>query len=228
MKSLLEWSHFDPYYFDKLKKLNRDSAHKNIEHLRQLQEIRDAKIKADRIRREKRQKEQQQSTHTLQELRDVFLSLYQDKTEPQKRGYELEKIIYQLARISSLDVTESFRVCGEQIDGAVKYDGQHYLIEAKWQDKAASNEPVYQFVGKVESKMYGRGIFISINGFSDYVVESIVKGKAIKTIFIDGEDLILVLEGHLKFSQLIDRKVKAAQTKGEIYINPLSEKSKVV
>jgi len=34
LKSLTEWSHFDPYYFDKLKKLNRDEAKRKIEHLR--------------------------------------------------------------------------------------------------------------------------------------------------------------------------------------------------
>lgn len=227
MKSLLEWSHFDPYYFDKLQKLDRDTAHKNIEHLKQLQEIRDAKIKADRIRREQLHKKQQQSTNTLEELKNNFLNLYQGKTNLQKRGYELEKIISQLALISKLEVTDSFRVAGEQIDGAVKYDGDHYLIEAKWQDKASSNESVYQFVGKVEGKMYGRGIFVSINGFSDYVVQNILIGKAIRTIFVDGEDLILVLENHLNFRELIDKKVKAAQTKGQIYINPLSEKSKL-
>ena len=48
LQSLLNWSHFDSYYFDKLRKLDRDTANKNLEHLRQLQEIRDAKIKADR------------------------------------------------------------------------------------------------------------------------------------------------------------------------------------
>ena len=43
LQSLLAWSHFDPYYFDKLRKLDRAAANKNLEHLRQLQEIRDAK-----------------------------------------------------------------------------------------------------------------------------------------------------------------------------------------
>ncbi len=47
LQSLLTWSHFDPYYFDKLGKLDRTAANKSLEHLRQLQEIRDAKIKAD-------------------------------------------------------------------------------------------------------------------------------------------------------------------------------------
>ena len=227
LKSLLDWSHFDPYYFDKLQKLDRQEAIKNLDHLKQLQEIRDAKIKSERVRREKLHKANQKPNYSLQEILDKFLNLYQGKTSTQERGYELESIIYQLSKLSQLEVTESFRVKGEQIDGAIKFEGQHYLIEAKWQDRASSNGPVYQFVGKVQGKMYGRGIFISINGFSDYVIESVIEGKAIKTIFVDGEDLILVLEGLLSFKQLIGIKVKAAQTRGEIYINPLSEKPKL-
>jgi hypothetical protein len=49
-----------------------------------------------------------------------------------------------------------------------------------------------------------------------------VIGKAIKTIFVDGEDLVLVLEGHLSFRNMIDKKVKAAQTKGLVYVHPIS------
>ncbi|MBI3560504.1 MAG: restriction endonuclease [Gammaproteobacteria bacterium] len=198
LQSLLAWSHFDPYYFDKLRKLDRAAANKNLEHLRQLQEIRDAKIKADRERRATNDAARQQ------------------------RGYALERILAELARLSRLETTEAFRVAGEQIDGAVKFDGEHYLIEAKWQDKSASNEPVYQFAGKVAGKLYGRGLFISVNGFSAEVVRSLILGKEIQTLFVDGEDLILVLEGHLSLRDMIDRKVKAAQTKGLIYVHPIS------
>ncbi|MDQ3565532.1 MAG: restriction endonuclease [Pseudomonadota bacterium] len=101
------------------------------------------------------------------------------------------------------------------------------IIEAKWHDSAASNKPVYQFVGKVEGKMYGRGLFISIQGFSENVVQSVVRGKALRTVFVDGEGLVLVLEEHLSFIQMIDRKVKAAQIKGLIYVNPVSSQSKI-
>lgn len=127
----------------------------------------------------------------------------------------------------NLEVTEPFKVKGEQIDGAIKYDGEHYLVEAKWQEKAASNEPVYQFAAKVEGKMYGRGLFISINGFSENVVQSLVIGKAIRTIFLDGGDLVLALEDQISFSALLDCKIKAAQTRGLIYIDPITLQSKI-
>jgi hypothetical protein len=45
LQALLEWAHFDPYYFDNLKKLDRSKAQKRLDHLRQLQEIRDGEIK---------------------------------------------------------------------------------------------------------------------------------------------------------------------------------------
>ena len=153
---------------------------------------------------------------------DEFLKLHAGKLKPQHRGYALEKILVELGRTESLEVTEPFKVHGEQIDGAVKYDGEHYLVEAKWQDRASANESVYQFVGKIEGKMYGRGLFVSVNGFSNNVIRTIVQGKAIKTIFVDGEDLVLILEGHLSFRDMIDTKVKAAQTKGLVYVHPIS------
>ena len=57
LNALINWSHFDSYYFDKLKKLNRDEANQAIEHLKQLQEIRDHKIRAQRKEREQKEKE---------------------------------------------------------------------------------------------------------------------------------------------------------------------------
>lgn len=227
LHSLINWSHFDSYYFDKLRKLDRTVAQRAIEHLRQLQEIRDHKIKEERKRREAQSAEAQKATKTLEELKRQHIALIQGNVTCQERGYALESILQELAKLAQLEVTEPFRINGEQIDGAIKFEGEHYIIEAKWQDKAATNEPVYQFAGKVEGKLYGRGIFISVNGFSEEVVRSLVVGKAIKTIFVDGADIMLVLEGFLSFSELLDKKVKAAQTKGLIYIDAITGKSKI-
>jgi hypothetical protein len=222
LQSLTQWTQFDPYYFDTLKKLDRAVAQECISHLKQLVEIRDAKIKEDRQRRQREEAEKQQPRLDLVLLRQEFLSLHANQMSAQQRGYALEKILAELAKLEGLEVTEPFRVVGEQIDGTVKYDGEHYLLEAKWQDKTANNEAVYQFVGKIEGKMYGRGLFVSVHGFCENVINSLVIGKAIKTVFVDGEDLVLVLEGHLSFRDMIDKKVKAAQTKGLIYIHPIS------
>ena len=227
LQSLINWSHFDSYYFDDLKKLSREDARRAIDHLAQVQEIRDSKIKKQRQEKQAKESLRQSPQKVLSELKSEYLSLLQDNSERQTRGYKLEKIILDLCKLSSLEITEPFKIIGEQIDGAIKYDGEHYLIEAKWQEREASNEPVYQFAGKVEGKMYGRGLFISVHGFSENVLQSLIIGKAIKTIFIDGGDLILILDGYYTFSELLDKKIKAAQTRGLIYIDVNTGKSKL-
>lgn len=227
LQSLISWNHFDSYYFDNLKKLNRREAESAITHLKQLQEIRDHKIQEQRKERERKEAEAKAPCTTLPDLKEQFISLLQGKILGAERGYALEKILRSLSLLFSLEITDPYRVNGEQIDGSVKYDGEHYIIEAKWQEKNATNEAVYQFAGKIEGKMYGRGLFISIHGFSDNVVSSLVTGKAIKTVFVDGGDLVVVLEGLLSFTDMLDRKIKAAQTKGLIYIDVITGKSKI-
>ncbi|MEX2671960.1 MAG: flagellar assembly protein FliX [Phycisphaeraceae bacterium] len=222
LHALVNWSHFDTFYFDKLKKLSRADAERAIEHLMQLQEIRDHKLSESRRRREKQVKEAQRPQKTLEKLKAVHIGLLQGDVPPQRRGYQLEQLLQDLAKLSGLTTTAPFRVNGEQIDGAIKFDGEHYIIEAKWEEQASSNESVYQFAGKIEGKMYGRGIFISMNGFSSHVVQSLVTGKALRTIFIDGGDLMVVLEGLVDFSDMIDKKVEAAQAKGLIYADPVT------
>lgn len=227
LQSLITWKHFDSYYFDKLRKLNRSEAEAAITHLKQLQEIRDHNIQEQRKERERKEAAAKAPSTTLPDLKAKFISLLQGEMVGSKRGYALEEVLRELSILFFLETTEPFRVNGEQIDGSLKYDGEHYIIEAKWQDKAAANEAVYQFAGKIEGKMYGRGLFISIQGFSEHVVTSLVVGKAIKTVFVDGGDLVLVLEGFITFSEMLDRKIKAAQTKGLIYIDAITGRAKI-
>lgn len=227
LHALINWSHFDSYFFDKLKKLDRGEAQRQIDHLKQLQEIRDAKIKENARHRQRRAAAAKRPTRTLNELRDHYLGLASGQETRQRRGYLLEKILSELGKLAGLEITEAFRVEGEQIDGAIKYDGEHYIVEARWRDSSATTEAVYQFAQKVEGKMYGRGLFVSINGYQESAIDALTKGKAIRTVFVDGEDIILVLERQISFVELLDRKIKAAQTKGRIYVHPISGVSKV-
>jgi hypothetical protein len=53
----------------------------------------------------------------------------------QARGYKLEKILRQLFELFDLDPKASFKIVGEQIDGAFTFDKTDYLLEAKWQQE---------------------------------------------------------------------------------------------
>lgn len=233
LQALLEWDHFDPFYFNKLNKLDQDDALRNINHLKQLQEIRDANLRKLKEERKGKEQENYQKQKSLDQLYNQYINLYQGKDEfgssisLQQRGYLLENFLRDLFIHESIGVSDPIKIRGEQIDGSIKFDGENYILEAKWHDTLTASNALYQFAYKVEGKFYGRGIFISVNGFSKDSVEALVNGKALNSILVDGADLILVVEGIFSFTEILDNKIKAAQTLGKIYIDVTTMKDKL-
>lgn len=203
LKELTEWNYFDPYYFQKLNKLSESEAKRNI-------------------------------SISINELKEIFLNLFSGKDQngkeinAQRRGYLFEKFLKKLFLNEGIEVTEPFKIVGEQIDGSIKYDGEHYIIEAKWHDKWSASDSLYQFAAKVEGKMYGRGVFISVNGFSPDSVQALTTGKALRTILVDGGDLVPITEGMYTLREMLDNKIKAAQTMGRIYVDSTNLADKVI
>jgi hypothetical protein len=154
----------------------------------------------------------------LSKVKEQFLNA--EKLTPQKKGYELEKVFSQLMRISGIPVEESFRITGEQIDGAIKYDGNYYLVELKWTTNPSAHLEVSSLYVKVEGKMGARGLFISMNGYSKEVVESLPKGKEIKVLFLDGIHIANVIFGNYTFRELMEYAISQASLKCNIYCSP--------
>jgi len=226
LASIINWDHFDPYYFKQLKRLDEAEAKRSINHLKQVQEIRDAKTKELRKQAEERRTATTPKI-SLVDLEAEFINLYRGNTSNQNRGYQLEILLKKLSDFSNVPFSEPFKLNGEQLDGSLKFDGENYLVEAKWHDSLTASDALYHFAYKVEGKMYGRGLFISINGYSRDAVKALIAGKSIKTILIDGGDLSIVFSGNISFFEMLDAKIRAAQTKGLIYIDPLNFKSKI-
>lgn len=148
-------------------------------------------------------------------VRERFLNA--EKLKPQEKGYELEKIFPDLMKISGIPVEDSFRIVGEQIDGAIKYDGHYYLVELKWTTKQSAHLEVSSLYLKAEGKMGARGLFISMNGYSKEVVESLPKGKEIKVLFLDGMHIVNVIFGSYTFQELMEHSISQASLKSNIY-----------
>ncbi len=233
LKQLTEWDYFDPYYFKNLNKLDEDEAKRNIIHLKQLQEIRDHKIKQERQRQDELERKRKDINVNIVELKDTFINLFSGKDKDgkeinsQRRGYLFEEFLRKLFTNAGIEVTEPFKIVGEQIDGSFKYDGEHYIFEAKWHDSWSASNSLYQFAAKVQGKMHGRGVFISINGFSPGSVHALTTGKAIQTILVDGGDLVPITEGMYTLKEMLDNKIKAAQTMGRIYVDAISLSEKI-
>jgi len=139
------------------------------------------------------------------------------KMERQKRGYELQKLFADLMDISGIPVEKPFKIVGEQIDGAIKYEGHYYLIELKWVRKKASQSDIAALNLKVEGKYEARGIFIAMNGFSSEVLISLPKGKKLRVLLLDGIHFENVIYGKCTFQEVLEYALSQASLKAKIY-----------
>lgn len=167
------------------------------------------------IRRRAQEASKEDYYSQLLNLRDKFIDIQNKK--PQERGYALEKVFTELMRISRIVVEEPFRIKGEQIDGGIKYDGHYYLIEVKWTESKANPKEIGSFFYKVEGKLDGRGIMISMNGYTSGVLESLPRGKELKIFLLDGNHLANVVFGHFTFQELLEHAISQASLKANLY-----------
>jgi hypothetical protein len=223
---LMTWSYFDPYWFETVPKLNRADADASLERLRRAVNQRNSATASRRQSQANSMKEQARS-NDLTALTSAFQKLFGSGMTAQARGRLFERFLQELFNRQSIKMGDPFRINGEQIDGTFKFEGENYIVEAKWQDPSTSTGDLYKFAYKVDGKMHGRGVFVSVNGFSRESISSVVHGKHIQTILIDGEDLSMVLEGRVTLEKMLDYKIRAAQTRGEVYVCALREASKL-
>ena len=137
---------------------------------------------------------------------------------PYQRGFSLEKVIRGLFDLFDLDPKASFKIAGEQIDGAFSFEGTDYLLEAKWQREPVPAKELDSLAGKLSRKLENTlGLFLSINGFSEDAIKTHASGRRL-IILMDGSDLMAVLEGRLDLVQLLLRKRRHAAETGNIYL----------
>jgi hypothetical protein len=156
----------------------------------------------------------------LDDVRSRYMALV-ISPNAQGRGFELERVMYDLFELFDLDPKASFRNTGEQIDGAFSLDGTEYLFEAKWQQEPSNASQLDGFAAKVRRKLENTlGVFLSINGFSQDGVSAHASGGAV-VILLDGADLMAVLEERIDFVSLLQRKKQHAARTGNIYLGSM-------
>lgn len=155
--------------------------------------------------------------HALQELTQEYFDLLSSE-DPQGRGYRLEKILRRLFEVFDLDPRASFKVMGEQIDGAFTFESTDYLLEAKWQKEPVRAADLDSLVGKLTRKLDNTlGLYLAINGYSEDGVRAHSSGRRL-ILLMNGSDIMAVLEGRIDLVQLLLRKRRAAAQTGNIYL----------
>lgn len=153
----------------------------------------------------------------LEEIKNDFYALV-SSSDPQKRGYQLEKLLKDLFNLFDLDSKASFKIVGEQIDGMFTFENNDFLLEAKWHKDPIDISSLDSFSGKLSRRLENTlGLFISVNGFSPDAIQAHSTGRRLM-ILMDGSDLMAVLEGRIDLIQLLARKRRYAAQTGNIYL----------
>jgi hypothetical protein len=183
-------------------------------------ELRDDREKIDKNRKEYLQKIDNVNlfSQKLNSIKDAYCQLVIEK-DFQKRGYKLESILKELFDLFDLDPKASFKVEGEQIDGAFTFEGTDFLFEGKWQNELVRASDLDQLSSKIQRKLDNTlGLFLSINGFSKDGISAHSTGKKV-LLLVDGSDIMAVLENRISFNDLLRRKRRHASQTGEIFLS---------
>lgn len=201
-----------------------DRARNAVNQLKQLVEPhQEVKKEQDEIKRrqELAAKKLQENAAVRQKLESIkvrYMALL-GSTNAQGRGFDLERIMYELFELFDLDPKASFKNTGEQIDGAFSLEGTEYLFEAKWQKELVNKADLAIFTDKIRTKLENTlGIFLSINGFSQDGVAAHQAGGA-SILLMDGGDLMAVFDERVDFTSLLLRKKRYAAQTGNIYFS---------
>lgn len=150
----------------------------------------------------------------VESLKSELIALH--NLEPHPRGYAFEKFLIGLFRAYGLQPNSPFRLVGEQIDGSFKFEGEFYLLEAKWHSPKTPAADLRNFHGKVTEKAaWARGLFISNSGFTEDGLQSFGRAKAI--VCMDGLDLWTMLDKRIPLPEVLDRKLRHAAERGEVF-----------
>ncbi len=149
-------------------------------------------------------------------LQEKFNQLKLDKN-PQQRGYEFEKLLFELLEYENLSPSPSYRVQGEQIEGFFEFENRFFLLEAKWR-KSVSVSEVYRFRAKVEGKLAGTlGVFISMTGYTADVATVLRYGKELNVILFNRKDMEFALADNCSFGTVLKTKLRRAAQYGDVY-----------
>ena len=155
---------------------------------------------------------------TLKQLEKELMELA--NLSPQERGYRFEKFLGQLFEVFGLAPRSAFRLVGEQIDGSFHFQGDTYLVEAKWHNAPLGLEPLLVFSGKVERKAeWSRGLLISYSGFTQDGLKAFAQGRRTNIICMDSIDLYYILHGKLDLRVVLERKVRYAAETNQAYVS---------
>jgi len=140
----------------------------------------------------------------------------------QQRGYLLQDLLGRLFDLHRIPVVRAFtrNDRAEQIEGAFKLEGWHYLVECRWREKLADIHELDGLKGQVDrSGKQTMGLFLAIKGWSEHVPRMLKQNPDKSIILMDRFDLRTVLSQRLDLSDFLLAKVARLNFEGEPFLS---------
>lgn len=188
----------------------------------ELMEAREAN-KLKLARKEELAQMERDRTETIRRESELLLMMLDElvvNTEKQKRGYLLQDLLNRTFDLHAIPVVSSFtrNKGGEQIDGAFKLEGWHYIVECRWREKLSNIRELDGLSGQIaRSGRQTMGVFLSINGWSNNVVPLLKQNPDKSIVLMDGYDLRAVLAGQVDLRGFLLAKVANLNLKVKPY-----------
>lgn len=162
------------------------------------------------------------------EIKKLYNELFDEsKFTPQKRGFEFEKLIEAKLENEKLEPRASYKPKGEQVDGSFFWEGQTYLLEAKWVKDKLPASSIYAFKGKLDGKFHTTsGVFLAVNGYNEDVEDALKFGKSLNILLFDKNDISLIFNNEVSFLDVLKFKLREAGDTGSLNV-PYKLKKKV-
>ena len=149
-------------------------------------------------------------------LKDQFMAMHADNSDPHKRGIAFEGFINQLFGLFDLEPRAAYSLDREQIDGAFSFDTDDYILEARWWQGHVGRSHMDVFAKKIERKgKNALGLFVSVNDFSQDALDEY--SSSTPFITLDGADFFMVLEERVRLDDLLRRKKRYANETGDCH-----------
>lgn len=217
-----------------LRRLIDDTVPDKEAAINALRNLKELALKEDLVRREtldvakdkrrewvEKAKQLSERKRRLEGLLKTYSSLFAS-SDAQSRGYSLEDILKELFEINEIEYHKSYKTPIVQIDGHFHFEGFDYLVEARWRDDQPTVSEIGGFKVKVDKVIEStRGLFVAVQGIREEVLEKF-SGEGANLIFMDGRDLLCILEERVPLRDALKLKVEKAAQEGRVFY-PLYE-----
>ncbi len=190
----------------------------------EIMEAREAKQR-ELVLKEELARMEHERAELIQKNSDLLLMMFDDlaiSNDPHRRGYLLQELLNRLFDLYQLPVTKSFtrNEGGEQIDGAFRMEGWHYLVECRWREKLDDIRNLDGLQGQVgRSGKQVMGLYLSINGWSNNVPNLLKQNPDKNIVLMDGYDLRTILSCQANLQKFLLAKVTHLNLKSEPFLS---------